>query len=28
MTEKISFRKEESQLRLKIHMKWRELYNE
>jgi len=28
MTEKINFRKEQSQLKLKIHMKWREVYNE
>jgi len=28
MTEKISFRKEESQLRLKMHMKLRKVYNE
>jgi len=28
MTEKISFRKEETQLKLKIHMKWKEVYNE
>jgi len=28
MIEKIIFRKEETQLKLKIHMKWREVYNE
>jgi len=28
MTEKISFRKEETQLKLKIHMKWKEVCNE